>query len=190
MAKILAIQASPRKNGNSDRLLESFIKGAEEAGHEVEKIHIASLKISPCDAAGGCHKTGLCRRYKDDMQPLYGKLVEADHIVISSPTFFMGVPAQLKAMIDRCQALWAKRFLLKMPLRKTDKKRYGFFLGTSGLNKKEAFMGSRETIKALFYVLGLKYGGEVLAEGIDKKGDIEKRQDALDEAHNMAKNIS
>jgi multimeric flavodoxin WrbA len=188
MGRILAIAGSPRKGGNSDLLLDSFLEGAKISGHRIEKVYISDKRIAPCDEKNACFKAGVCH-IKDDMQEMYKKLLEADLLVIATPTFFMGPPAQLKAMIDRCQALWAKRFILKRPLREDDKKRYGFLLGVSGLDKEKAFIGTRETVKAFFYVLGFRYKGELLIEGVDSSGDIKKRQDALEEANKLGKGM-
>lgn len=188
MAKVLGIAGSPRKGGNSDLLLDSFLEGARSSGHEVEKIYICNLNISPCDEGNSCHKTGECR-IKDDMQGLYKKLLAAETLAISSPTFFMGPPAQLKAMIDRCQALWAKRFILKKPLREDDKKRSAFLLVVSAFDKDEAYIATKTIVRAFFYVLGLKYKGELLIGGVDKKGAIKDRKDALEKARKMGENL-
>jgi len=189
MAKVLGIEGSPRRGGNSDLLLDKFLEGAKSSGNTVEKIYACGLKIAPCDETNVCFKTGACR-IKDDMVDVYKKLLDADHLVISTPTFFMGVPAQLKCMIDRCQALWAKRFILKEPLRDDEKERYGYLIATAGLNKAEAFIGTKQTIKSLFHVLGLKYKDELLIGGVDAKGDINKDKDALDKAFSLGKGIS
>jgi len=188
MTRVLGIAGSPRKGGNSDSLLDNFLRGAKDAGCETEKLYATYLTIAPCDENNNCHKTGECR-IKDDMEAVYNKLIEADSIAVSSPTFFMGVPAQLKCLIDRCHALWVKRFILNRPSRQGDRERNGYLLATSGLNKKEAFVGIRATIKAFFYVLGLKYKDEVLVEGIDKLGDITGRKDALDKTYRLGKEI-
>lgn len=188
MSNILCIEGSPRKGGNSDLLLDSFIGGAKSSGHEVEKVYISDLNIAPCDEQNSCRKTGECR-IKDDMQALYKKLLLADCLVVSTPTFFMGPPAQLKAMIDRCQAPWAKRFILKKPLREDNKKRYGFLLAVAGFDKKEAFIGTKGIIKAFFYVMGFKYKRELFFGGIDKKGDIKERKGALEEAYKAGSGI-
>jgi len=189
MAKVLGIAGSPRKGGNSALLLDRFLEGAKASGHEVKKISVGGLKIAPCDEGNSCHKTGECR-IKDDMQDIYKKLLETDYLVISTPTFFMGLPAQLKAMIDRCQTLWARRFILKEPLRDDDKKRGGFLIATAGLDKKEAFIGVKETIKAFFYVLGFQYKDELFFEGIDKKGAIMERKGALETAYALGRDIA
>ena len=181
MVKVLGIAGSPRKGGNSDLLMDAFLEGAKSKGCRVEKISVSQFNIAPCDEGNSCHKTGVCR-IKDDMQWIYPKVLNADHVVISTPTFFMGPPAQLKAVIDRCQALWARKFVLKKPLRADDKKHNGFLIATAGLDKKEAFNGTKQTIKALFYVLGFKYKNELLFEGVDRRGDIKDRKGAVDKA--------
>ena len=189
MARVLAIAGSPRKGGNSDLLLDSFLEGARSAGLDTEKIYAAEKKIAPCDEKNACYKAGVCR-IQDDMTGIYGKLLEADCLVIATPTFFMGVPAQLKSLIDRCQSLWAKRFILKEALRQDDKKRPGYMLAVSGLPKKEAFIGPEQTIKALLYILGFSYKGGVRVEGVDNIGDIKKkRPEALEEAYNLGRSI-
>ncbi len=184
MIKVLGIEGSPRKGGNSDLLLDAFLEGAKSKGARVEKLMISDLKIAPCDEGNSCHKTGVCR-IKDDMQWIYDKLLNADHLVISTPTFFMGPPAQLKCLIDRCQALWARRFLLKKALRPDEKGHNGFLLAAAAFDKKEAFAASKNIMKALYYVLGFKYKGELFIGGVDKKGDVKTKKDAMDRAFKM-----
>jgi len=104
MAKVLGIAGGPRKGGNSDLLLDSFLEGASLKGCEVEKIYIADKDIAPCDEKNICYTAGICH-IKDDMQQIYEKLLLADCLIVATPTFFMGPPAQLKVMIDRCQSL-------------------------------------------------------------------------------------
>lgn len=189
MERLLAISGSPRKGGNSDRLLDKFIEGAKESGLKIEKIYICDKKIAPCDEKNVCFKSGVCH-IKDDMQDIYEKLLLADTIVIATPTFFMGPPAQLKLMVDRCQALWARRFVLKKPLREAGedgKKRSGYLLATSGLDKNEAFIGTRETIKAFYYVLGIKHKADLLVSGVDSKGDIGKKEADLQKAFELGR---
>lgn len=111
--KILLINGSPRKGGNSEVLCEQFAKGATEAGHEAEKIDLYKQKISPCVACYGCRKTQTCV-IKDDMQTVLEKMIAADVIVLSSPVYFYSLSGQLKVMIDRClpryQEMKGKKF--------------------------------------------------------------------------------
>ena len=107
--KVLGILGSPRRGGNSEILMRAFLEGAAEAGAEVEEIILRDLKISPCLEIYHCFKDGTCP-IKDEMREIYDKLLEADVVALASPVFFYGVSAQSKAMIDRTQALWARRY--------------------------------------------------------------------------------
>ena len=67
--KVLIISSSPRRGGNSDRLCDQFLQGAQEAGHQVEKVCLRSLNIHYCTGCGVCNDTHVCTQ-KDDMAAL------------------------------------------------------------------------------------------------------------------------
>ena len=83
--KVLAIVSSPRKNGNSELLVDEFIKGAHATGRDVEKLCLRGKKISPCLACEACLRNGGICVQKDDMADVLQKLIAADVIVLSSP---------------------------------------------------------------------------------------------------------
>lgn len=103
--KILVINGSPRAKGNSDLLCDEFIRGAEEAGNQVEKISLREKEISPCRACYACFRTGSCVQ-QDDMADLLQKAEEADMLVLASPTYFLTMSGQMKVMIDRLLPKW------------------------------------------------------------------------------------
>ena len=103
---------SPRIKGNTDLLLDEAFRGAQSQGAETEKLVVDKLKIAPCREYYGCLRDGNCV-IRDDMEDIYPKLLEADIVIVASPMFFYGITAQVKALIDRCQALWARRYVLK-----------------------------------------------------------------------------
>lgn len=105
MKNILILSGSPRKGGNSDTLCDEFLRGAEEAGHRVEKIRIAEKKVAYCQACYGCKDSGICV-IKDDMAEIMQKIIDADVLVLATPVYFYSVSAQLKAVIDRTVARW------------------------------------------------------------------------------------
>ena len=113
--KVLGIAGSPRRGGNTDLLLEQAMVGAKSVGAETETIVLSKLSIEPCRHCDGCLAEGQCV-IDDDMQSIYPKLRQADRIILASPMFFMGITAQAKAMIDRCQALWAIKYVLHQPV--------------------------------------------------------------------------
>ncbi|MGN1008060.1 MAG: flavodoxin family protein, partial [Butyricicoccus sp.] len=101
---VLILSGSPRKGGNSDLLCDAFLRGAQEAGHSVEKIFLRSKKVAPCNACYAC-KNGPCA-IKDDMAEILDKMLAADVIVMASPVYFYSINAQMKAVIDRSVARW------------------------------------------------------------------------------------
>jgi multimeric flavodoxin WrbA len=101
--KILAISCSPNKNGSTVTLLNRSLEGAKADGAEVELFSVAGKDIKPCNACHGCVKTGVCT-IKDDMVPLYDKMLAADGIIYGTPVYFNGMAAQAKIIIDRTHA--------------------------------------------------------------------------------------
>ena len=178
--QVLGIAGSPRRNGNTELLIREFMRGAEAGGHETELIILSELKISPCTSCGSCQKTGKCIMI-DDMQPMHKKLLEADCIVFASPIYFGGVSAQLKAFIDRCQALWSRKYILKQALISPDReKRLGYFISTAGTKDyNKVFEGAIYTVKAIFSTLDIKYTGELLFKDMENKRDILNHPDAM-----------
>jgi len=104
--KILILMGSPRKNGNSAVLAKNLADGATASGARVETIDIQGMDINPCTGCDRCQgKQSSGCVIVDDMQGIYGKLVEADAIVFASPIYWFSVTAQLKMVIDRIYAI-------------------------------------------------------------------------------------
>ena len=179
--KVLGIAGSPRWGGNTDLLLAEVMRGAASRGAEVKTIVLNDLNITPCQHCDACQKKGECR-IEDDMQMVYRELEEADRIVLASPIHFMGVTAQVKAMIDRCQALWARKYVLKRPPLGDRRERKGLFVAVGGMKRASLFEPALATVKSLFKVLDIAYADELLFRGIDEKGAIAEHPDALKQA--------
>ena len=79
--KVLILSGSPRNGGNSDILCDEFAKGATEAGHNVEKIHVSEKNIHPCIACYHCSKNSGACVFKDDMAEILQKMIDADGLV-------------------------------------------------------------------------------------------------------------
>jgi multimeric flavodoxin WrbA len=177
---------SPRIKGNTDLLLDEALKGAQAQQAEVEKIVVDKLKITPCREYYGCLKDGNCV-IKDDMDAIYPKLLAADGIIVASPMFFYGVTAQLKALIDRCQALWARKYVLKnMP----ETSRKGVFIAVGATRGKQLFDGSILTIRYFFQAIAAEYVDELLVRGVDKRGEIKEHPTALADAFELGRRLA
>ena len=105
--KVLVLSGSPRKGGNSDILCDEFMRGAQDAGHTVEKIFIRDQKIGFCNACYACRESGVCV-LKDGMQDVLDKMAWADVIVMASPVYFYSMSGQLKCLIDRTVGIYEK----------------------------------------------------------------------------------
>lgn len=103
MAKITVITGSAHKNGTSAYLADLFIKGAEEAGHEVFRFDAAFKDVHGCIGCDTCISKGACV-WKDDMLELNPHILEADVIVFASPIYYYNINAQIKNPIDRFYA--------------------------------------------------------------------------------------
>ena len=178
---MLGIAGSPRRGGNTDLLLAEVLRGVVSKGAEVKTIILNDLKIAPCQHCDACLEAGKCK-VDDDMQMVYRELEAADRIVLASPIQFMGVTAQMKAMIDRCQALWARKYVLKRPPLDNRRERKGLFVSVGGRRIANLFEPALVTVKTLFRILDVTYAGELLFSGVDEKGAIAKHPDALRQA--------
>src|SRR4030065_2049732 len=180
--KVLGILGSPRKGGNTELLLEEALKGAEAEGAEIERLRLTDYNIIPCKECLACYKDGNCI-ILDDMAKIYPKLLEADIIILASPIFFYGITAWAKALVDRCQALWARKYVLKdRSLGTEGKRRKGFFISVGGTKGQRVFEGAILTAKYFFDVLNAEYVGELVFRGIEAKGDILQHPEAIQEA--------
>ena len=99
--KILGIVGSKRKNGNTSYLIQRAVETASEEGIETEVIFLGDYTIAGCTGCEGCKNTYKCV-VNDDMQKIYPRLLEADAIILGSPTYFYNVTSDVKAFIDRC----------------------------------------------------------------------------------------
>lgn len=102
--KIVVITGSPHKAGTSALLTEQFIRGADEAGHEIYRFDAAFMDVHPCIACESCRDTGRGCIFHDSMEELNPRLLAADAVIFVSPVYYYGVTAQIKAVIDRFYA--------------------------------------------------------------------------------------
>ena len=184
--KVLGIMGSPRIKGNTDLLLDEALKGAKSQGAETEKIILDKLQIAPCREYYGCLKDGNCV-IRDDMDDIYPRLLGADVIIVASPIFFYTVSAQVLAFISRCQALWARKYILKnldIPLRK------GAFIAVGATRGERLFEGPKLTMKYFFQTINAEYTDELLIRGVDKRGEIKEHPTALTEAFELGKRLA
>lgn len=184
---ILAILGSPRKGGNTSILLDRAVEAARAEGGEVETVNACRLRIRPCEEIYQCRKNAQCP-LRDDMQALYPKLLSADGIIFASPIFFYGITAQAKALVDRCQALYMRKHVLKWPPVNAGP-RHGVFLSVGGTRGENLFGGAVLTVRYFFDAIDVEYTGELLIRRIDEKGEILEHPDLLEQASELGRRL-
>jgi multimeric flavodoxin WrbA len=188
--KVLGLFGSPRRGGNTDLLLEEALRGAKAEGAEVEALYLSDFNIIPCRECLQCFNDGKCI-ILDDMQKIYPKLLEADIIILASPIFFYGITGWAKALIDRCQVLWSRKYVLKdESLGRGGKRRKGFLISVGATKGQRVFEGAILTAKYFFDVLNAEYVGELVFRQIDMKGDILKHPEALQQAYEAGRRLT
>ncbi|MDV0443052.1 flavodoxin family protein [Methanorbis rubei] len=174
-AHILAITTSPRRHGNSESALDMVL---EEVGDRFtkEKVVLSDLSVAPCKGCGACEKLGRCIQ-EDDFQGLSEKILAADVLIFASPVYSMSVCSQAKALIDRCQVFWSRKYVLHT-FEEPKGKKVGLFIATAGQTRENIFEHTVPVARFLFDVSGIKpkHTMLLLLNGLDKKTDFVNSQ--------------
>jgi len=182
---VLGISTSPRLESNSDLLLREALAGAEAAGARTEHLSLRGLRIAPCAECGACSRTGICR-VQDDYHAVLAKMLAADRLVFATPVFFMAVSAQAKLLIDRCQCLWARKYVLKQPVAPEGPPgRRALVIAVGGSKGKKMFESVQLTMKYFFDALDCGYFGNLFVNQVDGPGDIRGHPRAMAEARRL-----
>ena len=175
---ILILSGSPRRGGNTELLVEAFVKGASQK-HHVEVVSVHDYKVNPCMGCNACfkNKNNACIQ-KDDMSLIYDKMAVADMLVIASPVYFYGLSAQLKAVIDR----------FHNPIRDTFHIKKTALLLVGAASLPELFDGILAQYRLCLNFFKLEDAGRVLVRGVKDKGDIQNTE-AIQKANEFGLNI-
>lgn len=178
--KIIVLNGSPRKNGNTSALVKAFRDGAESAGHSVTEFWLGGMKINGCRGccAGGKNPESPCVQ-KDDMEQIYPAYKEADVVVLASPLYYWTISGQLKCAFDRLFAVAECD-----PGYTNPRKESALLMAAEG-------NGFEETVywyDRLMGHIGWKDCGKVLCGGVMAVGDIEGKPE-LEEARKLGASI-
>ena len=175
---ILILSGSPRRGGNTELLVEAFVKGASQK-HHVEVVSVHDYKVNPCMGCNACFKSesNSCVQ-KDDMPLIYEIMAVADMLVIASPVYFYGLSAQLKAVIDR----------FHNPIRDTYHIKKTALLLVGAASLPELFDGILAQYQLCLNFFKLEDAGRVLVRGVKDKGDIQNTE-AIQKANELGLNI-
>ncbi len=175
---VLAINASPRINGNTDILIDKVLEGFISKGCDSEKIYLDKLNIA-------AYRDDLPQ---DDFNNVLEKIKAADILILGSPIYFGSMTAQLKTLIDRFQSVWEDKIFRGLNF--SHKRQKGIFISVQGDKKSSYFDNARSIIKNFFAVTGIEYSNELFCTECEDKQDVLNNNDLLQEAFEMGKDFS
>ncbi len=184
--KVLAIHASPRKNGNTERLLDRVIEGLQKENGTVEKISLIECPVQPItECPDDPDECGCSGQQNDYYSLLIQKFLESDCLILASPTYWYSVSAQLKAFIDRwsCSQRHIPEFMEQIRGKK---------VAVVTVHAEEDPTVTKYLfgqLKQTFQYLGLDFVGKVQGRGLDR-GDVEDDTEAMNKAFKLGKAIA
>ncbi|MBU5438203.1 flavodoxin family protein [Tissierella sp. MSJ-40] len=187
MKKVLALMGSPRKNKNTDILLDYLLQNIEDTEYEINKVYLGDMKINHCTGCNYCGSKGQCV-FKDDMISIYEGFDSSDIVILAAPLYFNSINGLAKNMIDRCQKYWSIKYQLGQEY-KRNVERVGLFLSVGGAEySHNQFNGAIPIIDFFFKAINVKYKGNYFVSNTDNR-PINKRLDVREELKEIGKNI-
>jgi len=172
--KILALNGSARKKGNTDILIDQILKGSKRGKHITQKLYLYDYEILPCMDCRDCKKGDYVCTLNDGMKKIYPKMEKADLIIFGTPNYWNGPTGKMKLLIDRMRPF--------VPSKKLKGKKW-VIVSPSGEGPNSCRL-LVEMLRLSFDYLGMKFAGKVLAKAYEK-GEIIKNQKALKKAYDL-----
>lgn len=180
MTDIIAIAGSARRHGNTETILDKALDGMKAAGEDVEvqKIVPRQMSITPCRSCNACWETGQCVVH-DEMQDMYTRFCEADHIVMAAPLYFTSLPGHVKVFIDRFQCFWVRSYRLGKP---PQPRRTGAFFCVGAMDRPRYYESTLTIVKTWLSTLNVSCPVSRFFPELDDRNDVQKRDDYLADA--------
>ncbi len=187
--KVLGLIGSPRKDGNTEKLVNAILEGAAEKGAEIKIYHLAGMDLKPCKGCMSCKLEGKCI-IDDDMQELYKEILSADAIVLGSPIYMWEITALTKTIVDRLIALtcWQPCAKPEYPnlLRIKTRLVLAYTYGNPDPNNFNQYF---KYMEGLFSFLGFDVQGSIWVSGTIGPDDILHQSEIFEEARALGKKL-
>lgn len=181
--KIIGVEGSPRKDGNTEKLVKTILESASENGAQTRFYKLTKMNISLCLGCFNCRETGVCVT-NDDMQLLHEEIQASDGIILGSPVYMWQVSGQTKLFMDRLVPFIKPDFTTRLKGKKSL-----FMVFTQGNPDKNTFQLYFEYLENLFSFLHYDVKGTLVATGTRDKNDILQQTDILEKARKIGKNL-
>lgn len=183
--KVMAFMGSPRKDGNTEKVINALCKGAKESGHEVEVYNLSELDNKGCIACDACQleKVDFCA-IDDKLTTLLPKIANADYIIVGTPIYVLHVSGDTKKFLDRMRTFLKSDLTAKyLPGKK-------YITVTCSGAPAAAFANVTEYLNQLFGFFQMHNAGNIIAGNLHKKDDIMGQVEILKQAEDMGRNLS
>ncbi|HWR40348.1 MAG TPA: flavodoxin family protein [Patescibacteria group bacterium] len=186
--KVIALVGSPRKNGNTDILLQKVLAGAKSRGAATEFFYMNELNIRGCQGCYGCKKTGKCV-VDDDLVKVFTAIDEADAVVLGSPIYFGRFTAQSALFLDRLFVYVRPDFTTSLG----SGKKYGLIF-TQGQPDATLYTATVESTAKVLERIGFQSGPKPLLAvglpGVPKRDVVSERPEYLQAAQEIGEQLA
>ncbi|MBI4977874.1 MAG: flavodoxin family protein [Spirochaetes bacterium] len=166
MAETLIISGAHSVGGNTETLVQHV---QQNAGPSAEILVLREKRIQHCNGCRTCERTGSCV-IDDDMQGIYPLLEHTPSVVLVTPLYFLSVSSVMKQFVDRCQVLYARRYIHKTLI--DDAARRGIVIAQGATENQGDFAGISLIARSFFYSIGIRSIRPLFLTDVDKRGDI------------------
>jgi multimeric flavodoxin WrbA len=182
--KVIGIVGSPRKNGNTNILVQQVLESAAEAGVETRTFILNEMNYKGCQGCGYCKSHDKCK-LEDDLTEVFDELASADGVVFGSPIYFGQFTGQMRLFLDRCYSLINADFSPRLPVGKK-----AIIIGVQGAPDPEAFKGVYEEFKGqVSGFMKAEVKDVLVGVGYNIPGEVKNNIELMEKAKNAGLNL-
>jgi multimeric flavodoxin WrbA len=182
--KVIGIVGSPRKNGNTNAIVQQVLAGAAEVGAETKTFILNDMNYRGCQACNYCKSHEKCK-LEDDLALLFSEMAEADGIVFGAPIYFGQFSGQMRLFLDRCYSLVNSDFSPRLPVGKK-----AVIVGAQGMPDPAGFKGVYEEFGSqISQFAGMDVKDILIAAGYNAPGEVRDNIDLMLKAKNTGLNL-
>jgi multimeric flavodoxin WrbA len=190
--RVFAVSGSPRRNGNSDILLQKIAAGVKQQGTPVRSLNLTQVQFQGCIGCEKCRKTKICTGLIDGMSTLYPDIIAAKGLVLVSPTHNYNITSWMKAFIDRlycfynftenCRHNWSSQL--------ADQGRKAVIVAICEQENKEDMGFTLEAMRAPLVALGYEIVEELAVFNIFAKGGVRENSEVTAQAAELGQKLA
>ncbi|MGQ1947810.1 flavodoxin family protein [Geofilum sp. OHC36d9] len=186
--KVLAIGGSPRKNGNTDLLINQITAGVKNEHLDFENVNLGDIELNGCIGCEKCRKDKVCTKINDGMSTLYPDILTSQGLILASPVHNYNITSWMKAFIDRLYCFYEFD-------NNSRPRSWSSRLANQNRKVVIAAIGEQDTISDLGFAieamqrpmeaLGFEVVGSLPVLRAFEKGAIKKQPDTMEQAYDL-----